>query len=303
MTLFFAGDVVLSNHVEMQVGDKFDYVFERWNEIGASDIFMVNLEHPVTQATKKVEKEYNFKMHPKYLRTLQLGRVTVVNAANNHIADYDVVGINETMKSLDSVGIRYVGIGKNLEEARRPVIIEKGGKKIGFLGYHGGGKFAATRSHTGLAPRYEPYIIEDVKQLRPHVDYVVVNFHWGTELAEQPDHGQIALAHHVIDAGADLIVGHHPHVLQGVETYKGKTIVYSLGNFVFGGNIRDSYPTAVLKVTLSDTEPAVELVPVSVTRWQPHVADDATRTNVLNLMRERSKLFSKSMLFSSEVTQ
>lgn len=303
VTLFFAGDVVLSNHIETQVGDKFDYVFGRWNEVDTSAIFMFNFEHPITTAKRKVEKEYNFKMHPKYLRTLHHGRVTLVNAANNHIADYGIAGIDDTMNYLDSAGIRYVGIGKNLEEARRPVIIEKNGKKIGFLGYHGGGKFAATRTRTGLAPRYEPYIIEDVERLRPQVDYVVVNFHWGTELAEKPDHSQIALAHHVIDAGADLIVGHHPHVLQGVETYKGKTIAYSLGNFIFGGNFRDSYPTAVLKVTLADAEPAVELVPVSVTHWQPHVSDDATRTNVLNLMRKRSKSFSNSILFSSGITQ
>lgn len=303
VTLIFGGDVVLSNHVESFVGDKFEYVFERWNEVVASDIFMFNLEHPITRATSKVEKEFNFKMHPKYLRTLQQGRVTLVNAANNHIADYDRAGIDNTMKYLDSIGVRYVGIGKNLDQARQPVIIEKNGKKIGFLGYHGGGKFAATHSRTGLAPRYEPYILEDVKQLRSQVDYIVVNFHWGTELAEQPDRGQIALAHHVIDAGADLIVGHHPHVLQGVEAYKGKTIAYSLGNFVFGGNSRDSYATAVLKVTLSDTEPAVELVPVSVTRWQPHIPDDAARTAVFNLMRERSKLFSKSILISSGIAQ
>ncbi|MBI3788176.1 MAG: CapA family protein, partial [Ignavibacteriales bacterium] len=218
MTLFFAGDVVLSNHIETQVGNQPGYVFERWNEVDTSAIFMFNLEHPITTARRKVEKEYNFKMHPKYLRTLREGRVTLINAANNHIADYGIAGIDDTMKYLDSVGIRYVGIGKNLEEARRPVIIEKNGKRIGFLGYHGGGKFAATRTRTGLAPRYEPYIIEDVKQLRSQVDYVVVNFHWGTELAEKPDRSQIALAHDVIDAGADLIVGHHPHVLQGVET-------------------------------------------------------------------------------------
>lgn len=303
VVLLFAGDVVLSRHIESQVGDRFDYVFDKWNEVGPYDVFMVNLEHPVTQATTKVPKEFNFKMHPKYLRTLQLGGINIINAANNHVADYGLQGIYDTMRYLDSAGIRYVGIGKNLAEARKPVIFEKNGKKIGFLGYHGGGKFAAMGHQAGIAPRYGQYIAEDVARLRPEVDYVIVNFHWGTELEENPSNGQIQLAHQVIDAGADLIVGHHPHILQGIERYKGKVIAYSLGNFIFGGNFRSSYSTAVLKVALSTTGADVGLLPIQVSDWQPHLPSERVKAEVFDVIRKRSEFFSETISFSSGASE
>ncbi len=118
------------------------------------------------------------------------------------------------MGYLDSVGVQYVGIGRNLSDARTPRIVEVRGKKIGFLGYHGGCSFAARKQRAGVAPRFLEYIVEDVQKLKRQVDFLVVNFHWGTELAEYPDEGQIEFAHKVVDAGADLIIGHHPHVLQ-----------------------------------------------------------------------------------------
>jgi poly-gamma-glutamate capsule biosynthesis protein CapA/YwtB (metallophosphatase superfamily) len=229
--MVFAGDVVLSHHVEQFVGERDDYVFERWVADVASDVFMLNLEHPLTTSENKVEKEFNFKMHPRYVKTLQHGGVSIVAAANNHIADYGLEGILETMHALGSAGIAYVGIGSTLAEARKPVVIQRKGWRVGFLGYHGGQRFAATPTQAGLAPRVERYSVEDVRRLVGLVDYVVVNLHCGVEYAEHPEPWQVELAHRIVDAGADLIVGRHPHVLQGVESYRGATIAYSLGNF------------------------------------------------------------------------
>jgi len=296
VVLLFAGDVTLARHIDTQVGDNTGYVFQRWGSVRPYDIFMVNLENPVTESNEKVEKEYNFKMSPKYFRVLRDGGINIVNAANNHIADYGRSGIFDTMRSLDSAGIRYVGIGKNLREARKPVILSLKGRKVGFLGYHGGDRFAATEDSAGIAPRFQGYIVEDVKKLRQQADYVVVNFHWGEELAEYPDEWQRELAHRVIEAGANLIVGHHPHVLQGIEQYRGATIAYSLGNFVFGGNARHSYDTAVLKVVLNGNQPSVELLPVSVVRWQPRLAEGESAMNILQLVQERSSLLQNSTL-------
>ena len=298
IVLLFAGDVTLARHIDSDVGSRVDYVFERWHEIGEYDIFTVNLENPITLYDRPEEKEFVFKMHPRYVRTLAAGRVTIVDLANNHIGDYGARGLDDTMKYLDSAGIQYVGAGRDLEQARRPIIIEKEGEKIGFLAY-AGGTFAAKDNRAGFAPRSESYIMADVKNLRSRVDYVVVSFHWGAELAERPSQGQIRLAHNVIDAGADLVVGHHPHTLQGIERYKGGVIAYSLGNFVFGGNGLSSYPTAVLKVVLQDRSATVELVPIQVTRWQPHLPSDLVRAAVFDLVRDRSQMFSESISFST----
>lgn len=291
VTMIFAGDLTLSDNVERYVGANTGYVFERWKPGANADIFMANLEHPITTATERVEKKFTFKMHPRYGATLLDAGLTLVTCANNHVFDYGLQGIDDTMRNLDSLGIQYVGIGKNLRDARRPVIIERKGRKIGFLAYYGGGEFAATPARQGFAPRYTRYILEDVRALKSSVDYVVVNFHWGVERATIPDDWQVTLAHKVAEAGADLIIGHHPHILQGIERYKESTIAYSLGNFVFGGNTQHTYETAVLKVTLTGERSEVELVPVSVRRWQPVVAEGAVRQSVLDLVRERSSHF------------
>ncbi|MEX2117805.1 MAG: CapA family protein [Bacteroidota bacterium] len=301
VTMLFAGDLTLSDNVERFVGSRTGYVFERWKPGREADIFMVNLEHPITTATEKVEKKFNFKMSPEYGAILLDAGVTLVNSANNHVFDYGLKGIEDTMRYLDSLGVPYTGIGRTLEEARRPVIIEKKGRKIGFLGYYGGGDFSASRERAGFAPRYARYILEDVRRLKRRVDYVVVNFHWGVERAALPDDWQVTLAKRVVDAGADLIVGHHPHVLQGIERYKGAVIAYSLGNFVFGGNSLHSYETAVLKVSLSATSADVELIPVSVKRWQPQPSTGEVRKSVLNLVRERSSLFPENLFLTGVV--
>jgi poly-gamma-glutamate synthesis protein (capsule biosynthesis protein) len=296
--MLFAGDLILSDNVERFVGSRMNYVFSKWKPGREADIFMVNLEHPITTATEKVEKKFNFKMRPEYGAILLDAGVTLVNSANNHVFDYGLRGIEDTMRYLDSLGIPYTGVGRNLKESRRPVIIEKKGRKVGFLGYFGGGDFAASGDRAGFAPRYARFIVEDVKKLKKSVDYVVVNFHWGVERAALPDDWQVTLARRVVDAGADLIIGHHPHVLQGIERYNGSVIAYSLGNFVFGGNSLHSYETAVLKVSLSDAGAEVELIPVSIRRWQPQPSVGSVRDTVLNLVRERSILFPANLFLT-----
>jgi poly-gamma-glutamate synthesis protein (capsule biosynthesis protein) len=296
VALLFAGDLVLSEHFEEAVGEEYGRVLEHWSEVHPFDIFMVNLEHPVTTATGKVSKQFNFKMNPGYLPLLKELGISIVNVANNHIADYGVEGIMETMRYLDSIGVQYVGIGRDLRSARRPVMMEKGGWKIGFLGYYGRGDFAAGEHRAGFAPRKESYILQDVRSLRSQVDFVVVNFHWGVELAPHPEAEQITLARKVIDAGADLIVGHHPHVLQGIEEYKGKHIAYSLGNFIFGGNSRHTYDTALLRVMLNGGVPAVEMVPIAVEWWKPRLSHGEAKERILSLVKNRSANFQSEVL-------
>lgn len=291
LVMIFAGDVVLSENVENFVGDRTGYVFELWKPGKEADVFMANLEHPVTTATERVEKKFNFKMHPRYGATLLDAGITLVNTANNHIFDFGLQGMEDTMRFLDSLGIAYTGLGRNLAEARKPVVIRKKGWTVGFLGYFGGGEYSASKNRPGFAPRYARFMVEDIRRLKKGVEYVVVNLHWGVERAPEPEDWQIQLAHRLVDAGADLIVGHHPHVLQGIEQYRGSTIAYSLGNFVFGGNSRHTYETGVLKVTLGQGDRRVELVPVSVVRWQPRPSAEPVRGEVLELVRERSRNF------------
>jgi poly-gamma-glutamate capsule biosynthesis protein CapA/YwtB (metallophosphatase superfamily) len=291
VVMLFAGDLMLSGHVDGVARGDTTYVFRYWKPGAEADIFMANLEEPITVHDRKVEKEFNFKMDPQFVGTLRDGRLTLVTVANNHVADYGREGLLETIGHLERAGIPFVGIGTSLDQARSPVVLSVKGKRIGFLGYFGGGEYAATDSSGGFAPRSERMIIEDVRRADSTVDYLVVNFHWGTERAESPERWQVSLAHEVVRAGADLVVGHHPHVLQGAERYQSGIIAYSLGNFVFGGNSRQNYDTAVLKVVLDDRGPSAEIIPVSVRGYQPRPATGSARESVLSLVSQRSTLF------------
>jgi poly-gamma-glutamate capsule biosynthesis protein CapA/YwtB (metallophosphatase superfamily) len=297
VVLSFAGDCTFANHFEDFVGDQLGYPFERFNLLSQSDISMVNLENPITKRTQRVKKKFNFKMDPKYLGILQLAGIDIVTVANNHIFDYGPEGLLDTIHLLDSVGIKHVGAGRNAEEARKGVLFDIKGFRIGFLGCFGAGAFAATSSQAGVAPRSEAMVTRDIQSLRQidKADYVVVSIHWGTEKALHTEEWQVNLAHSVVDAGADLVVGHHPHVLQGIERYKNAFIAYSLGNFLFGGNSRSTYDTAVLKVELGRGVRMISIVPIHVEDWQPFVLSGSEGERVVALVRERSRRFRESI--------
>jgi poly-gamma-glutamate capsule biosynthesis protein CapA/YwtB (metallophosphatase superfamily) len=297
--MLFAGDVTLADRFEQALGSRTGNLFSRWNKIGSYDAMMVNLENAVTRSIDSVEKEYVFRMRPEYLSLFDKGKITLVNCANNHTADFGTEGILETIRLLDSAGIRHVGIGRTIAEARKPVILALNGIRIGFLGYGGVSAFLASRAQPGTTPRSRRIILSDIAKLRPRVNFVVVNLHWGEELAEQPDSAQIALAHAIIDAGADLVIGHHPHILQGIEYYRGKMIAYSLGNFIFGGNAKSANCiTAILKSRFTPASVESQLVPIRIRNWRPEPADSAAALRVLQLVEERSKMFADTLLQS-----
>jgi len=121
--------------------------------------------------------------------------------------------------------------------------------------------------------------------------FVVVILHWGTELAEAPDHAQRAFARALIDAGVDAVIGHHPHVLQGIEKYRNGVIVYSLGNFVFGGNSRHTYTTGIFEIVLRNQQPAYRFIPIGVREWRVRALDGMDAERVLNKVRLLSLKF------------
>ncbi len=299
VVIYFGGDVTLSHRFQETAGDDTLYTFRRWNPQPRPDLFLVNLENPVTRLHEKVEKEYNFRMKPVHLATMKNGGINVVTGANNHAHDYGAEGLLETIRHLDSAGIARVGIGRNLAEARMPAMFSLNGTLIGILGY-AGWNFPATDRSPGVAPRDINLIRDDVRQLREKADVVIVTFHWGTELDTVPNSEQLFLGRGAVDAGADIVIGHHPHVLQGIEQYRGKTIAYSLGNFIFGGNAVHSYETALLAADLRGTNIATRLVPVTVKEYQPMIAVGAAAEATRSLVQRRSKQFSQTISFMQE---
>ncbi|WP_051671541.1 CapA family protein [Oribacterium sp. P6A1] len=260
--LLFAGDVYLSDHVMeayRSAGDISGVLSEGYRqEIDSVDYFVANEEFPFSTRGKQAEnKQFTFRVSPDNVSLLKEMGIDLVTLANNHTLDYGTEALLDTISTLDDAGIRHVGAGSDLSSAAESVTVSIKGKKIAFIGatrvipepY-----WAAAESGTGVFAAYDDTaLIEKIKSAREQADFVVVYVHWGEERKENPNEVQKTLAHDIVDAGADLVIGAHPHVLQGIEYYNGVPIVYSLGNFVFGSSIPS---TALLRVTIDDAEEA-----------------------------------------------
>jgi poly-gamma-glutamate capsule biosynthesis protein CapA/YwtB (metallophosphatase superfamily) len=298
ISMLFGGDCTFANSFETCVKDDFTYPFKKIRWITEAEITMVNLENPVSLRGTIIPKKFNFRMNPKYLNVLKDAGVDIVTCANNHSYDYGRDALFDTMHYLDSVNIKHTGVGKDLEEARKPVIFNLKNKKIAFISYHGGGDwYPASKNSPGVLPRNTKIIEEDIKRLKEieKVDYIIVNYHWGEEGSHKANGYQINLGHFTIDAGADIVIGHHPHVLQGIEKYKNGIIAYSLGNFIFGGNSRREYDTMMIEILLESGKIIPKVIPIHVSSWQADKLEGKNAERVINNIIQYSKQFKHSI--------
>lgn len=228
ITLSFVGDITLGNYIGQGYEGSFDQEYEKQNQDSAyylknvkdvfekDDLTIANLEGPLTTSQDYAEKTFVFQGKPEYVEILTDGNIEAVTLANNHSKDHFEQGMTDTKAVLDEKGIRHFGYDESC-------MMDVKGIQVGFLGYSFPYELTAEMKKA-------------ISDLKAQCDIVVVYYHWGIERDKAPMESQRSLAKQTIDAGADLIIGSHPHVLQGIETYKGKKIVYSLGNFCFGGN-------------------------------------------------------------------
>ncbi len=292
------GDIVLGWHLDniyLKLAgagkDPFDFPFSGVSDVlEKADIAVGNLEAPFTKRGEKMEKKFNFRVDPEYVKCLKRGGVDVVNLANNHIMDYGGIGLMDTMETLGNAGIRYFGAGENLYEAREPVIIEANGLKVAFIGFSNTFpmEMNATKRKPGVVFGYPGYIKYDVKKAKENADFVVVSFHWGSEKSHRIKSYQKEYARLAVDSGADVVLGHHPHVLQGVETYRGKVIAYSLGNFVFGANwTGDIKETMILFIRLGREGITHRIVPVDIASvlFQPRIMEGEEGKNLVEKIK------------------
>jgi poly-gamma-glutamate synthesis protein (capsule biosynthesis protein) len=233
----------------------------------SADVAWVNLESPLTTISDPYPgKDVHFQGDPRLAAGLADAGIDVVNMANNHAVDQGQASLLDSIRRVEAVGIRVVGAGKNAAAARRPAIIRtSSGATVGFLGWTdiiwpgyeaGAGPGVATA-------RTDMRLVEQaIRQLKRRVDYVVVCFHWGVEYTDTPVAAQIAEAHAAIDAGADMVIGHHPHVLQGAQLYRGHFIIYSLGDLVFDHYSLATGQTVLVRAILSPHGVKVTLIPV-----------------------------------------
>jgi poly-gamma-glutamate synthesis protein (capsule biosynthesis protein) len=292
------GDIMLAGSGTSTFAKRgYDYPFSATGiELRRADITIGNLEAPLTaRGTEFTGKKFRFKASPKAAAALRASGFSVVTLANNHIMDFGTVGLQETLGNLASEKILHAGAGENLAAARRPAVMERKGKKIAFLAYSLTQplEYFAGENHAGTAPGYARFFREDIRQAKSAADYVVVSFHWGAELAVFPKSYQVDAARRAIDAGADLIIGHHPHVLQGVERYRGGLILYSLGNFAFGSMSSHADASVIARITLDGAVREAEFIPLNVlnsqVRFQPSPLRGARGRAIICRLNELSR--------------
>lgn len=268
--LSFVGDVIMASKVEDILKLKgYDYPYTNVKDfLTKPDFTIANLETPITTRGTVQSKEYVYRSSPIALPALKAAGVDIVNLANNHVMDYGTDGLLDTMSALDQEGIKRVGAGKDATEAYQPVMVEKDGVKIAVFGFSRvvpEASWKAAPGHPGVAETYSYKVpVEAIQKAKAAADLVVVVAHWGVERDDNPDKYQKELAHRYIDAGADLIIGGHPHVLQSFEQYKGKWIAYSLGNFIFTTNdTPKTWESVILEAACSkDKSCNIHLVPI-----------------------------------------
>lgn len=287
ITISFAGDCTLGYDETFSYYNSFPFTLEKENNnyeyffnkvktiFENDDLTIVNLETTLTNATKKADKKFRFKGEPSYVNILKKGNIEMVNIANNHIYDYLNKGFLDTIKNLENAGILYSGEGYTQYYSIKDITIAS----IGYRGW---------------STNIKDQLAKDIKEAKKKADIIVISFHWGQEYTYYPNQTQISLGRFAIDQGADIVTGHHPHVIQGIERYKDRYIVYSLGNFSFGGNKNPKDKDTIIfqnEFTVLDKKIIKNLgriIPCSISsvkninNYQPAILQGNERTRVID---------------------
>lgn len=301
ITISLMGDCTLGTDENFDTSTNFDayyslygadYFFQNVKSyLEKDDLSIVNFEGTLTTSETRENKEFAFKGAPEYASILTSASVEAANLANNHSSDYGTVSYSDTQTALHDAGIPTFG---NDETA----IFDIKGIKVGLIGIY------ELDTHLACQTR----LTENIDKVRQEgANMIIVNFHWGNETETVPDSNQITLAHAAIDAGADLVVGHHPHVLQGMEIYNGRTIFYSLGNFCFGGNVYPSdfdtviyQPTFTFNTNKELTRTTNTIIPCSISsessynNYQPTPVEGSEKTRIEQKINDLSSQITSS---------
>jgi poly-gamma-glutamate synthesis protein (capsule biosynthesis protein) len=283
ITLIFVGDIMLDRGVELAVkkygnGDfKFPFLKIAYS-LREANILFGNLEGPISDKGVKVGSIYSFRVDPESIEGLKFAGFDVLSLANNHIFDYGREAMEDTFLRLEKVGINYIGGGFNENEAYSPIIKEinpirkskisngVSGVKIAFLAYTnlGSPHWSAKGDKSGIAWLTEEKLKEGVEKAKENADLVIVSMHFGDEYKLSSNSEQKYFAHLAIDSGADLVVDHHPHVIQEIEKYKNGYIAYSLGNFIFDQSFSEETMKGLMLKVLVKNGKIDEVIPIEI---------------------------------------
>lgn len=293
-TITAVGDICLSDHLlcyGFGVASKIEkygsqYIFSQIkNRLCGSDIVFGNLECVLSTigADNDNIRSMLFRGRPEYISVLKAGAFNILNLANNHAMDHGLNVFNDTKKQLIDNSIHPLGLKAQGRFNSQPVIFQKDKKRLAFLGYSFN-KDKTPDHRVAYAKGDLARIANDIELLKHDTDYIVISCHWGLELMNRPSNHTIKLARDLIDSGADVILGHHSHTLQGVEEYKGKLIIYSLGNFVFDLHWDlQTRKTGIFRIHINSENIQYDFTPVFINdKYQPQIVSETKNLPEIN---------------------
>ncbi len=311
ITLLFAGDVLFDDqyavmsYLKNRGGDiRSDFDDATWQVMQDADFFMLNNEFPYSDRGTPTEgKTYTFRARPEYVQFVKQMGADLVSLANNHAYDYGEEAFLDTMEILTDAGIPYVGAGHNLEEASRPYCLEMGGNKVAILAatqierLDNPNTKGATETKAGVFRCLnDRVLLEKITECKEDGYYTIVFVHWGTESTTEIDYWQNLQGKEFAEAGADLIIGAHPHVLQGIDKIGDTPVIYSLGNYLFNSSDRD---TGLFEVTLDgNVATSYRFYPARQEDCAVHMPQDSEKQRILSEMQE----LSSQVIFDSDGT-
>ncbi|MFO0587154.1 MAG: CapA family protein [Polyangiaceae bacterium] len=317
VTLIAGGDVCLGRSIGQALlkDPAFDPFESVKRLLSTADLRFVNLESQLSDQkgeTQSPTMKLKFTGPPSGADALARAHIDVVSAANNHMWDYGKDAFFATLDNLDRAKVRYAGAGRTREEAYSPAILTSGGLRVAFVAFTGiwnQGDLAYHEAKDHVARASREAVIAAVKAARatPGVDFVVVSYHGGEEYVSVPLQLAIDLHHAAIDAGADAVLGHHPHVTQGIEIYRGKPIFYSLGNFLMRthGTHTETEIAHLARLTFHKKEGvSAWICPYRITGLVPHavlLADETRRDLAERIFRQRVRVIQGSIVSSAKI--
>ena len=279
-TASFVGDMMFGRHVNDVIESHgADYLFEKVQPIfNQSDYITGNFENPVLLQKEenytKIDKNIHLFARPKSVDAIKNAGFSVVNLANNHMMDYGPVALNETVDILNDKGIPNVGAGSNVEEATEIEYTNFDGYRVATVGFTDSlvKDFSAHKYTAGVARATAENIVPTIQHAKKNADLVVVNIHWGIEYNKEPSERQRDMARAISDVGADIIVGHHPHVLSEIELIGDTVVFYSLGNFIFDQGWTRTKDSAIAQFHIDKKgKRSIEVIPIRIKEAQPYV--------------------------------
>jgi poly-gamma-glutamate capsule biosynthesis protein CapA/YwtB (metallophosphatase superfamily) len=271
-TLIGVGDIMLGGRAKRVIAENGgDYPFAAVRPLLRRAAFVLgNLEGPLARKARRRPRTFSYRVNPELAPALTRAGIRVVTLANNHLLDCGRGGVRESLHALAQAGIAPLGAGRNETAAHAPVCRPAGPWRVGLLGYYWNRRCAATADLPGSAMDPPAALAADLGRLRTQVDRVVVTFHWGVPYEREPAPADRAKARLAVDCGADVVIGHHPHIVQPFEIYRGRPIFYSVGNFVLGsGNSRAE--GLALGLRFDERRTVVDVFPLYVKNRDPRV--------------------------------